>query len=91
MAHAVRYHAFQGPFGSSGFKTGPAKSHPNLAKLAFSKLDQAILAGAGFETRATERALNACVVHVTVLTENDDKSIGEYLQREGYSSRFRDD
>ncbi|KAF8495432.1 cytochrome P450 [Russula emetica] len=49
--------AHKGPFGSSGFKTGPAKSHPNLAKLAFSKLDHAILAGAGFETGATERAL----------------------------------
>jgi hypothetical protein len=43
--------------GSSGFKTGPAKSHPNLAKLAFSKPDHAILASAGFETGATERAL----------------------------------
>jgi hypothetical protein len=35
---------------SSGFKTGPAKSHPNLAKRAFSKLEHASLAGAGFET-----------------------------------------
>jgi predicted NAD/FAD-binding protein len=32
---------------------------------------------------------NACAVRV--LAENDDVSIGEYLQREGYSSRFRDD
>jgi hypothetical protein len=34
--------------GSSGFKTGPAKSHPIWA---FSKLEHAILAGANFETR----------------------------------------
>jgi hypothetical protein len=47
----------QGPFGSSGFKTGPAKLHPNLENRAFSKLEHAILAGAGFETGATERAL----------------------------------
>ena len=32
---------------------------------------------------------NACVV--CVLAENDDVSIGEYLQREGYSSRFKGD
>ncbi|KAF8482445.1 amine oxidase [Russula ochroleuca] len=32
---------------------------------------------------------NACAVRV--LAENDDLSIGEYLQREGYSSQFRDD
>ncbi|KAH9993165.1 hypothetical protein BJV77DRAFT_1067314 [Russula vinacea] len=32
---------------------------------------------------------NACAVRV--LIENDDLSIGEYLQREGYSSQFRDD
>ncbi|KAF8490829.1 hypothetical protein F5888DRAFT_1637936 [Russula emetica] len=32
---------------------------------------------------------NACAVRV--LAECDDLSIGEYLQREGYSSRFRDD
>jgi predicted NAD/FAD-binding protein len=32
---------------------------------------------------------NACTVRV--LAENDDVSIGEYLQREDYSSRFRDD
>jgi predicted NAD/FAD-binding protein len=32
---------------------------------------------------------NACAVRV--LAENDDLSIGEYLQREGYSSWFRDD
>jgi hypothetical protein len=32
---------------------------------------------------------NACAVRV--LAENDDVSIGEYLQREGYSSRFKDD
>jgi predicted NAD/FAD-binding protein len=32
---------------------------------------------------------NACAVRI--LAENDDPSIGEYLQREGYSSRFRDD
>lgn len=32
---------------------------------------------------------NVCAVRV--LVENDDVSIGEYLQREGYSSRFRDD
>jgi predicted NAD/FAD-binding protein len=32
---------------------------------------------------------NACAVRV--LAENDDLSIGEYLQREGYSSRFRND
>ena len=32
---------------------------------------------------------NACAVRV--LAENDDVSIGEYLQRKGYSSRFRDD
>lgn len=32
---------------------------------------------------------NACAVRV--LAEKDDPSIGEYLQREGYSSRFRDD
>jgi hypothetical protein len=38
-------------------RTGAAELHPNLAKLAISKLDQAILAGAGFETGATERAL----------------------------------
>jgi len=48
-----------GPFGSSGFKTGPAKSHPNLAELASSKLDLAILADAGFETGTTERAQSA--------------------------------
>jgi len=41
---------FLGPFSNSGFKTGPAKSYPNLAKQAFSKLDHAILARAGFET-----------------------------------------
>ena len=28
---------------------------------------------------------------VRVLTENEDVSIGEYLKREGFSSRFRDD
>ena len=32
---------------------------------------------------------NACAVRV--LAENDDLSIEEYLQTEGYSSRFRDD
>ena len=32
---------------------------------------------------------NACAVRI--LSENDDLSIGEYLQRDGYSSRFRDD
>jgi predicted NAD/FAD-binding protein len=32
---------------------------------------------------------NACAVRV--LAEKDDLSIGEYLQREGYSSQFRDD
>jgi predicted NAD/FAD-binding protein len=32
---------------------------------------------------------NACALHV--LAENGDLSFGEYLQREGYSSRFRDD
>jgi predicted NAD/FAD-binding protein len=32
---------------------------------------------------------NACAVRV--LSEKDDLSIGEYLRREGYSSRFRDD
>jgi predicted NAD/FAD-binding protein len=32
---------------------------------------------------------NACAVRA--LAESDDLSIGEYLQREGYSSRFRDD
>jgi hypothetical protein len=32
---------------------------------------------------------NACAVRV--LTEKDGLSIGEYLQREGYSSQFRDD
>jgi hypothetical protein len=42
--------AQQDPFGSSGFKTGAAKSHQNLAK---SKLDHAILTSAGFETGAT--------------------------------------
>ena len=40
--------------GSDG--DGAAKSHPNLAKWAFSKLEHAILAGADFETGATERA-----------------------------------
>jgi hypothetical protein len=40
-----------------GFKTRAAKSHPNLAKQAFSKHDHAFLAGTGFETGATERAL----------------------------------
>jgi len=32
---------------------------------------------------------NACAV--LIFAEDDDVSIGEYLQREGYSSRFRDD
>ena len=32
---------------------------------------------------------NACAVRV--LAQNDDVSIGEYLQKEGYSSRFKDD
>ena len=32
---------------------------------------------------------NACAVRV--LAESDEPSIGEYLQREGYSLRFRDD
>jgi predicted NAD/FAD-binding protein len=32
---------------------------------------------------------NVCAVRV--LAEKDDLSIGEYLQREGYSSQFRDD
>jgi hypothetical protein len=40
-----------------GFKTGAAKSHPNLAKRAFSKLDHVFLSGTRFETGATERAL----------------------------------
>jgi len=43
---------------------GPGAHHPKMRRsdtcgktLAFSKLDQAFLAGAGFETGATERAL----------------------------------
>jgi hypothetical protein len=58
---SLKVKKFLGPFGSSGFKTGPAKLHPNLAKRAFSKLEHAILAGAGFETGATERAL--CMIY----------------------------
>jgi predicted NAD/FAD-binding protein len=34
---------------------------------------------------------NACAVRVLAVAENENVSIGEYLQREGYSSRFRDD
>ena len=47
----------EGLFSNSGFKTGPAKSRPNLAKRGISKPDQAILAGASFETGVAERAL----------------------------------
>ena len=36
--------ANKGPFSNSGFKTGPTKLHPNLAKRGFSKADHA-----GFE------------------------------------------
>jgi hypothetical protein len=47
----------KGPFGSSGFKIGPAKSHPNLAKRAFIETGACDFGGRRFETGATERAL----------------------------------
>jgi predicted NAD/FAD-binding protein len=34
---------------------------------------------------------NACAVRVLAEKKDNDLSIGEYLRREGYSSRFRDD
>lgn len=34
---------------------------------------------------------NACAVRVLSDADADDLSIGEYLQREGYSSQFKDD
>ena len=54
----VRIHSslLKGPFSNSGFKTRPAKSRPNLTKRGISKPDQAILAGAGFETGVAEQA-----------------------------------
>ena len=48
----------EGPYSNFGFKTGPAKSHPNLAKRAFSEPKHAILAGVGFETGVAVRVLN---------------------------------
>lgn len=42
------------PSGSSDFKAGAAKSHQNLVKRAFSKLDACDLACTGFETGALE-------------------------------------
>ena len=60
----------------SGFETGPAKRRPNLASWLFSKIGTFNLAGAGFETGATNEPLGRCLSTSTAKLERNLFSLG---------------